>query len=383
MTETITTNPIDAIDHIADYDNAGFIPLFCKGFHSDHNPTHGYKIAKQPVFPGWNSDDYIPPTNDRIIAWAKAKGWIGWRLPKGIIVLDVEGHKKINVVKSICKKLGVEPGIHITNNGVHFFLRSDRNLAAASTVFTKNGVKVTYRVGGKNYLILAPTNNRSWEIWKDFKDLPLLPNELLPYDRKNIYDVLNCFANVVHEAYTEKHFSGYEDIDVALMAFLIESKLSSEQVHHVFQIIFDDGYNERQTSIMYERTKSLMENGSPVLGAGTFMMKVKEKGLKDIERFLRELQNLQRPIENKEEQQDLLFSLLPWNEIAALDIKVEYLLDKLFPKGAIILLFAPGGLGKTSIMMQIARAIAEGIPFGYLNTLKMPVYYITSTSRTR
>lgn len=78
--------------------------------------------------------------------------------------------------------------------------------------------------------------------------------------------------------------------------------------------------------------------------------------------------------ENK--KPDLLSSLLKWNDILNLNVKTEYLLDKLIPKGSITLLFGRGGIGKTSLCLSICRAIAEGLPYGDLQTIKTPVYYI-------
>lgn len=77
-----------------------------------------------------------------------------------------------------------------------------------------------------------------------------------------------------------------------------------------------------------------------------------------------------------EEPKSLLSSLLRWNDILSLDIQTEYLLEKLIPKGGITLLFGRGGIGKTSLSMQIAHAVAEGLPFGELQTIKMPVFFI-------
>lgn len=72
----------------------------------------------------------------------------------------------------------------------------------------------------------------------------------------------------------------------------------------------------------------------------------------------------------------LLDSLLKWNDILTLDIQTEYILDKLIPKGSITQLFGRGGIGKTSLCLQIARAVAEGLPFADLQTIKTPVYFI-------
>jgi RecA-family ATPase len=40
------------------------------------------------------------------------------------------------------------------------------------------------------------------------------------------------------------------------------------------------------------------------------------------------------------------------------------------------LLFGRGGIGKTSLSLQIARVIANGLPFDTLRTIKTPVYYV-------
>lgn len=96
-----------------------------------------------------------------------------------------------------------------------------------------------------------------------------------------------------------------------------------------------------------------------------------------------------QPIENTEfvslsdiytvqqtDKQDILTRLQPWNDIIDSNIKTEYLLDRLIPKGSITLEFGRGGIGKTTLTMDIGYAIAEGITFAELSTIKTPVYYI-------
>ena len=274
-----------------DYQASGFKPLFCKGYHPKFNPTKNYKTAKEAVSFGFTLPGYQPPPLKEIQDWEKAGGWPGWVIPKKVIVLDVEEAGDIAQVKDICQARSLEPGIHQTNNGLHFLLLTDLELPAASTLFTKCGIKVTYRVGGKNYLILAPTNGRKWGLWKPLEDLPTLPNEFLPYDRKNVNDVLNCLSWQVGKAYRQSYLSGYEDLDAAFMALLIDCKSSKEQIHRAFQTTFGPEYDERQTEMMYERTRARMNNGDPILGAGTFLQRVKDQGLDEVGRFARELQS--------------------------------------------------------------------------------------------
>ncbi len=73
---------------------------------------------------------------------------------------------------------------------------------------------------------------------------------------------------------------------------------------------------------------------------------------------------------------DLMSYFIRWNDVREMNVKVEYVLEGLIPKTAITLLFGRGGIGKTTVALQIARAIAEGVPFGNLCTIKTPVYYI-------
>ena len=55
-----------------------------------------------------------------------------------------------------------------------------------------------------------------------------------------------------------------------------------------------------------------------------------------------------------------------WNQIRELNIEVEWIVDHLIPKGAIIILFGKGGIGKTWLVMDIARCIGSGIDYlGY------------------
>jgi hypothetical protein len=275
-----------------DYLEAGFVPLLCKGYNPKYNRGKVYRAAKEPITMGFTSSGYKPPAHNEIVAWEEAGGWTGWVIPKGVIALDVEDPEDVSRVEQIYQEKGISPAIHRTNNGVHFFFHTDQDLPAASKVFTKCGVTVTYRVGGKNYLILAPTNGRTWELWKKPEDLTVLPTEFEPYDRKSIEDVLNNLSWYVHKAHGAGHFGGFEDIDAALMVLLIECGLTDDPIHQTFQVIFGTAYDARQTSTMYQRTVSRREGGDLLMGAGSFIQRAKDQELKEVIRFVRELETV-------------------------------------------------------------------------------------------
>ena len=73
---------------------------------------------------------------------------------------------------------------------------------------------------------------------------------------------------------------------------------------------------------------------------------------------------------------DILSSLERWDYIQSLDIKIEWIVDRLIPKESITLVFGKGGIGKTWLSMDIARCIGEGIPYLGLTTIKTPVIFV-------
>jgi hypothetical protein len=62
--------------------------------------------------------------------------------------------------------------------------------------------------------------------------------------------------------------------------------------------------------------------------------------------------------------------------IYGMDIKVEWVVERIIPKQAITLLHGRGGCGKTWVGLQLGGCIADGLPFAGLKTDKMPSYYV-------
>jgi len=104
---------------------------------------------------------------------------------------------------------------------------------------------------------------------------------------------------------------------------------------------------------------------------------------KEIERTVRSIYEKHQRSKPKQEDQtkivtseELYLTLESWNYIRSLNIQVEWLVDRLIPKGAITILFGKGGIGKTWLSLDIARCVGDGSPFhGYIVT-KTPVIFI-------
>lgn len=73
---------------------------------------------------------------------------------------------------------------------------------------------------------------------------------------------------------------------------------------------------------------------------------------------------------------DILSSLESWTEIQNMNIEVEWLVERHIPKGSITLVFGKGGIGKTWLLLGMARCIGKGIPFLGYKTEKVPVIFI-------
>ena len=142
-------------------------PILLKGNHPDHNPTRNYKLGKSPISTamGFTKPGYTPPTSDVLKSWTASGGWVGHLVPEGKHVIDVEDPVKISLIKGLCRQKGITPPINLTNNGVQIIFSTNGGppLPGADGRITRMGFPVTDRSAGKNYVILPPTNGRTFE----------------------------------------------------------------------------------------------------------------------------------------------------------------------------------------------------------------------------
>jgi hypothetical protein len=102
------------------------------------------------------------------------------------------------------------------------------------------------------------------------------------------------------------------------------------------------------------------------------------KTIKEYQRFTEGI--IQNSLDNKNDPFSLSFDpfsvLKKGSDLMNLDIKVEWVIDKLIPKESITLLHGRGGIGKTWITLTLAHAVSKGLSFMGLNTVKLPVVYV-------
>ncbi len=291
--EQSTARP--ASDQLQLYIDEGFKPIFCHGY---SNGNREYQKAKVPISNGYTDKSYVPPTITECLKHISKKGWMGWLVPEGVVALDIadgnnafENEHDLNTIQKYVKRKGIEPGIHKSKNGYHYLFKGV-GIPGDSKGICKLGLYVTYRVGGKNQLILYPAPDREWINYVPIKELPEIPRGLLPYSRDDRDDVLRCLAQSVGRFYRDGYLRGWEDVDAAFVCFLIAEKVKKELILDALRIIFDKNYDEERSEDIYERAMEKTAAGEPVMGAGSFVEKVKEIDGKELLRFIKELSHL-------------------------------------------------------------------------------------------
>jgi putative DNA primase/helicase len=275
-------------------------PILLRGYHPTQNPERDYQAAKAPIQAGFTKPDYKPPGADEIKRWEIAGGWVGHLVPPGRHIIDVENPCRIAHIKSICHRHGIHPPINRTNNGIQLvFSLNGQPLGGQSDIITRCGVKLTYRAAGKNYVILPPTNGRTWENEDELDNPPQMPDALYPA-QNTIEDTLRALAWAMGEAYRKGSLAGYDDLDAGFMSLLVSCETPEAQILEIFQLVFLQDFDERRTLAMHQRTRARKEKGEALHGAGSLVKALQDKGLDEIAGHVLKLQRLANVFEDDE-----------------------------------------------------------------------------------
>jgi hypothetical protein len=340
----------------------GFKPLRCYGFspsNTETDPQKKYKKAKEAVDKGFTSESFQPLSFVDATAWESKGGWPGWVVPPRSIAVDAEDSTTIDAIRVICNKLGIHPPENQTKNGVHLLFTDQDSIPGSSRKESKLGCKLTYRAGGKNYIILPDTDGRRWNVPLNGA-FPKLPDELKPWDEKNPDDVLNVLAWHIGEGYRAKLMQGFEDLDCAFLDYLIDHRMNDEQIHRAFWTLFLSDYDERRTQDMIDRTRGKRDSGEKIIGAGTFIRVIQDKDLKQIRGYLNIFERLTKKDNIAQKKlhaitiRDFLYMELPPR---------ENIVDPWLPTQGLIMVYGFRGIGKTFFIIGLALAITSGEKF--------------------
>ena len=284
-----------------------------KGYLKDRNPRGAYKTAKEPIkeSTGFTSETYLPPSVDECITYEEKGGWIGFRLPPEIMVVDNEDRDTMTEIGLLCQK--DRPPTQKTNNGKQWTFSCNGDIRGADGVYTRSGLCVTYRLPMKNYCIMPTTNGRTWLHEGDLEKPPWIPDALLPYRKDNKGDLLNCIGWETHYLKRADHWGTYEQLQ-ALTAFLLDIGIEAEAGRQMLKIVFGKDFDERKTEYFLTRNTERLERGEPVIGAGTLFESLKTDETKALAGFVRCLEKAVKPkgeksAEDKETQAEKLIRI--------------------------------------------------------------------------
>lgn len=112
---------------------------------------------------------------------------IGWIVPTGLVVIDVDSESESKKVFEILRMYGAKFSYNHSSRGTHFIFTDKtctvENKARLSTAI---GITVDYRAQSKGYIVL-PCNDphRTWGEWNDYVDE--IPYYMLPIGKANTF----------------------------------------------------------------------------------------------------------------------------------------------------------------------------------------------------
>lgn len=275
------------------YNSNGFKIIFSTGYSSRNTvpadqPEERYKAAKKPLSKGWTS---LPQPDFKMFdEWLQQGGWVSVVIPAGVIAIDVDQNQMVNgQIMKVMQQYELKTrlmnltakgaAIHLSNNGKHYLFRVREELKASQKVMTKLGINVTYRTEGKSNIIVAPSNDRSWERPLPIQEMDYLPDLLMPINTRDRGQMSKAMQCQLAHAYSMNIIQGNTDIDLSFMGLLVKDmKFSWEEIEEFFKGVYGSGYEEEKTKYNYKRA-----NGAEkITKTGSFFQKLYDSHLYDL-----------------------------------------------------------------------------------------------------
>ena len=215
-----------------------------------------YKAAKKPIANNWNDENYKGLTGEEVEKHIEKGGWLGLKIPKGMILIDVDEEQTGEYIHEYIDSLGLSYHAIKTPRGWQFFFKDTGRVKKQETDFITNGlIKVDYRLYQKGYIVL-PTRNTEGRKWEHIshEELSPLPVFLEPHRSKVAERITIPIAEHSRDDKLFRYISGLRDYysnddDIRQIAYFINRYLTEQPANHPFtdeeleaKIMKRDGY---------------------------------------------------------------------------------------------------------------------------------------------
>lgn len=141
--------------------------------------VEAYRRAKTP-FGQWAN---VSLTENQAREWLAQGGWLGWRVPSGVVVVDIDDLQ----MGDLARTLFAETMIIQTPRGIQLLFADTGKIdSQRADCLTRCGLTVDYRLPGRGYIVYPHQDMVQWsggrerKLLKRQKPLPPLPDLLLP-----------------------------------------------------------------------------------------------------------------------------------------------------------------------------------------------------------
>lgn len=166
---------------------------------------------------------------------------VGWIIPTGYLVIDIDNNKQASKVYSILMKKQVKFAYMLSLHGGHFIFKATKDAYQTAGDVCAIGITVDTRAAGKGYIVL-PVNDSDRKWGSITSDVDIVPFWLKPIKQfKNTADLIDLGTNSGRNDALLKHFLALMDYGKGLST---DEKI--EAIHLINNFVFAEPLSEKE-----------------------------------------------------------------------------------------------------------------------------------------
>lgn len=147
------------------------------------NGNADYSKAKAPAIKSWQTAKSIK--DESIDKWLSYGGWIGTRIPKGRIVIDVDNSNEGELLKELLESENVHHHAICTPNGWQFIFKCEseatKRIKQINKYVSRLGITIDTRTSEKGYIVFPSENTENrFIVTQSLENLDEMPQYLTP-----------------------------------------------------------------------------------------------------------------------------------------------------------------------------------------------------------